>query len=537
MKKRPEPKTSRQKSIIVLPQAPISVKQSNRLFYGDNLEIMRKFMKDESVDLSYIDPPFNSKRNYNQIYNNVGIDDSAQAQAFVDTWTWDSTAEQGFAEIISNYNRVFTKQSIALISGLEKVLGMGSLLAYLISMTLRIGEINRVLKPTGSLYLHCDPTASHYLKLIMDAIFCPKGGDFRNEIIWDYSFRLMDLPRFFNRKHDVILFYAKGKNNTFEMPKTEWTKEALLASRKQKIHVDKNGIEWIWMPGGKGNSKNKMRRVDEIIEQGKAISDVWQIPIISSSSKERLGYPTQKPEILLERIIKASSNEGDIVFDAYCGCGTSVSVAERLNRKWIGIDITYQSISLILKRLEDTFGGAILKNVELSGVPEDFRSAEALANKKDDRIRKEFEKWAILTYSNNRAMINEKKGGDGGIDGVSYMLDFIDNKKHDYKQIIFSVKSSKNLSPAVVRDLYGTIQREGAALGILITLYPMHNLIKESKKYGSYYNSMLGQKYPRIEIVSVSDILSGKTMKVPTSLEVLKQAEKRTKETQIKLNF
>lgn len=507
------------------------------MFYGDNLEILRKYVRDESVDLCYIDPPFNSKRNYNQIYNNIGGEDKAQAQAFIDTWTWDEMAEHGIAEILSNYNGAFTHQSIDLISGLAKVLGKGSLLAYLVSMTLRIAEINRVLKPTGSFYLHCDPNASHYLKLILDAIFCAKGGDFKNEVIWDYSFRLMDLNNFFNKKHDVLLFYSKGKKNTFNMPKTEWTKEAILSSRKQKIHVDKEGVEWIWMPGGKGNSKNKLRRIDEIIEQGKAISDVWQMPIISSSSKERLGYPTQKPEALLERIIKASSNEGDVILDAYCGCGTSVAVAERLNRKWVGIDITYQSISLILKRLEEHFGISTIKNIDLNGVPEDFASAEALAHKKDDRTRKEFEKWAVLTYSNNRAIINEKKGGDGGIDGVGYMLDLNEKYKQENKKIIFSVKSSKIVSPTVIRDLYGTVQRENAAVGILITLHSKDNLVRESKKYGFYKNALLEQSYSKIEVVSIEEILAGKTMKIPTSIEILKEAELKLKPKQQKLDF
>jgi hypothetical protein len=172
------------------------------------------------------------------------------------------------------------------------------MMAYLAMMAVGLIELHRVLKPTGSLYLHCDPTASHYLKILLDAVF--GTAKFRNEVIWDYSFRLMDLPKFFNRKHDVILFYAKSHHNVFRMPKTEWTREDIIRTRKQEIHVDENGVEWIWMPGGKGNSKNKLKKIEEIIKEGKAVSDVWQIPTISSSSKERLGYPTQKPLALLE---------------------------------------------------------------------------------------------------------------------------------------------------------------------------------------------------------------------------------------------
>ena len=180
------------------------------------------------------------------------------------------------------------------------------------------------------------------------------------------------------------------------------------------------------------------------------MADVWELPIIAPSSKERLGYPTQKPEALLERIIKASSNEGDVILDACCGCGTTVAVSQKLNRQWIGIDITYQSISLILKRLKnESEDGKVLDNVEISGVPRDFESAIALANKSDDKTRKEFEKWMVLRYSDNQVIINEKKGGDGGIDGIAYITH---NHEREIKKVIFSVKSNVKLSPAVLRE-------------------------------------------------------------------------------------
>jgi len=264
-----------------------------KLFYGDNLEVLRKYIKDDSIDLCYIDPPFNSKRNYNQIYNNIGSDDKAQAQAFIDTWTWNDEAVKGFEQITTNYNGVFTKQSIELIIGMEKVLGKGDLLAYLISMTLRIAELFRVLKPTGSFYLHCDPTASHYLKLVLDSIFCSKGGDFINEIIWCYRTGGATKRRW-SRKHDTIFFYTKSDNFLFNC-------------EKERVYYDKPFFN------------------PKIDNQGKYYEDVlpvdwWQIPAVINVSKERLGYPTQKPEKLLERIIKASSNEGDLVADFFCGC-------------------------------------------------------------------------------------------------------------------------------------------------------------------------------------------------------------------------
>ena len=231
-----------------------------------------------------------------------------------------------------------------------RIISGDDMAAFLCWLGVRVIECHRVLKPTGSFYLHCDHTAHAYLKTLMDAIFGKKN--FRNEIVWDYTFRLMDLPRFFNRKHDTILFYVKTNNAKFTMPKTEWTREEIIRTRKQKIHVDENGEEWIWMPGGRGNSKNKRKKIADIIEEGKAIADVWPIPTISSSSKERVGYPTQKPLALYERFIKASSKEGDIVLDPFAGCATTSVAAERLGRRWIGIDIWDGAHKTVIGRLQ-----------------------------------------------------------------------------------------------------------------------------------------------------------------------------------------
>lgn len=486
----------------------------NKLYYGDNLETPRKYIRDETVDLCYIDPPFNSKRNYNQIYNNIGREDKAQARAFIDTWTWDDEAVKGFEQITSNYNGVFTKQSIELIIGLEKILGKGDLLAYLISMTLRIAEIFRVLKLTGSFYLHCDPTASHYLKLVIDAIFCAKGGDFRNEIIWHYR-RWTGRANKFQGLHDVIFFYTRTNQYTFNVQYIDYTEGSRGRKEQGILHRFKRGEEPILVSNG------------TVDEKGVRDNDVWQIPFIAPSAKERLGYPTQKPEELLEKIIKASSNEGDIVLDAYCGCGTTIAVAEGLKRKWIGMDITYQSISLVLKRIEEHFTKAIIDNISINGIPRDIESAVALANKKDDRTRKEFEKWAILTFSNNRASINEKKGGDKGIDGISFVPDSDKENEQITREVLFSVKSNETLTPSVIRDLNGTIERDGAAMGYLITLYPMNNLVKESKKYGMYENNLFKHNYSKITVVNVNEILDGKRMDIPISLEVLKKAEQK----------
>lgn len=481
----------------------------NQLYYGDNLDVLRGCIKDESVDLCYIDPPFNSKRNYNQIYNNIGSEDKAQAQAFIDTWEWDDRAMHGFEEISKNYHGLFTEQSVYLIAGLEQVLGKGSLLAYLVSMTLRITEIHRVLKPTGSFYLHCDPTASHYLKLVLDAVFCPHGGNFLNEIIWCY--RGGGVPRKdFARKHDIIFRYSKSNIYSFNVndiriPYSEDSEQRL----KYKARSFR----------GKKVYDNYQQN-----QNGKHPEDWWEIQPVMPSSRERLGYPTQKPEALLERIIKASSDEGDIVLDAYCGCGTTVAVCENLNRKWIGIDITYQSISLILKRLEDSFGKGVLETIKLHGIPKDMESAIALANKADDRTRKEFEKWAILTYTNNRALINTKKGADRGVDGVV----LFQGDKHHPEKIIFQVKSG-NVKSGDIRDLIGTMTLQNASLAIFITLQePTKEMLKTAKSAGFYRSQYITQSCDKIQIVTVKDIVENQQrLNIRLSYEVLKSAEKQ----------
>ena len=540
----------------------------NQLFYGDNLEVLRKHIKDETIDLCYIDPPFNSKRNYNQIYNNVGKEDKAQAQAFIDTWTWDDHANQGLAEIQENYLGHFTSQSIDLISGLTKVLGKGSLLAYLVNMTLRVAEIHRVLKPTGSFYLHCDPTASHYLKIIIDAIFCSQGGDFKNEITWKRTSGHSDSGKY-GSVHDVIFYYTKSLKITWNQvyqkyeqnyidkyyryqddDGRKWMSDNLSAAGLAGggYQYEWNGVTKLWRcpkttmekldaEGKIYYTKNRVARIKRYLDESKGlpVQDAWNdIEPLRSWHKELLGYPTQKPESLLERIIQASSNEGDIILDAYCGCGTTVAVSQKLNRQWIGIDITYQSISLILKRLEDTFGKAVLETINISGIPKDMKSAEALALKKDDRTRKEFEKWAVLTYSNNRATINQKKGADKGIDGIAYFT----GDKDEPEKIILQVKSG-NVKSGDIRDLQGTITLEKAELGIFITLKPpTKDMIKTAKEAGIYKSRYMSQPVDRIMIVTIQEIIEAqKRLDIRLSLEVLKSAEKQreVKQTQLDL--
>jgi len=549
----------------------------NTLYYGDNLDVLRKYIKDETVDLCYCDPPFNSKRNYNQIYNNIGTEDRAQAQAFVDTWTWDDHAGAGFAQLLANEPARFTSQTIELMKGLHAVLGKGSLLAYLVSMTLRITEIHRVLKPTGSFYLHCDSTASHYLKLVLDTIFVTQGGEYQNEIIWKRktgrgetnhkSFR-------FGVITDTIFFYTKSKVNVFH---TQYNFEAEGYRDyvgKFFIHTDEQGRKYRiadlsspnprpnlmydykgYKPPRNGwavsiekmqqmeqegrlhfpatlNGRIQRRRFEDEL-QGKTVQSLWDdIDMISSQAAERLGYPTQKPEALLERIIQASTNPGDVVLDAYCGCGTTIAVAQKLGRSWIGMDITYQSISLILRRLEAQYGKAALADISLSGIPQDMASAVALANKKDDRVRKEFEKWAVLTYTNNRAIINQKKGADAGVDGIAYFQ----TSHEDNAKIIFQVKSG-HVQRGDIAKLRGDMEREGAALAVFLTLEPPSGPMRaEAKEAGLYSYDLMQRNYDRIQIVTVQEMVEeGRRLEIPMSLEVLKKAQSVTQESQLQL--
>ncbi|MBD2043069.1 DNA-methyltransferase [Microcoleus sp. FACHB-672] len=475
---------------------------TNRLFYGDNLEMLRQFIPDNSVDLCYIDPPFNSNRSYYQLYNNQG--NQWKTQAFTDTWAWDDFAEVGFSQIINNYRNKFTTQTIDLMAGLSKVLSKGSLLAYLVSITLRVTEIHRILKPNGSFYLHCDPTAGHYLKLVLDAVFCPSGGDFKNEIVWCYSIGGKSNKKF-AKKHDIILFYTKNAETyTFN-------EKAASICRKpnshMKVRIDAAGRQY-----QQKTDKKTGKLYKYYLDEGKIAEDYWtDIETLNRQDKERLGYPTQKPEALLDRIIKVSSNEGDVVLDAYCGCGTTLAVAQRLNRQWIGIDITYQSISLVLKRLENSFGSHVLSQIQLIGIPKDRESAIALASVQSNCRRTEYEKWAILTYSNNQALIQEKKGSTPGIEGIVYFL----GEHGELHKIILQVKRN-NINFSNIEEMHKIIINEKASLVIYIVLKKSRAVIEKAQSYGFYYCKINGNIHPRLQLVTIQEILEeGKRLKSP----------------------
>jgi DNA modification methylase len=459
-----------------------------------------------------------------------------------------------------------------LIQGFHNILNKGSVFAYLVSMTLRITEIYRVLKPTGSFYLHCDPTASHYLKLLMDAVFGP--GNFVNEIIWKRTTAHSDSKQgatHFGRVHDVLLFYRKGPQALFHTQWVPYDQEYIKSHyryieagtgrryRKGDLTANKPGgntlYEWKGLRPYKGRywpfSKEKMaefeaqgrlvytrsgmpeykRYLDEM--PGRPAQDVWEdILPINSQAIERLGYPTQKPEALLDRIITASSNEGDVVLVAYCGCGTTIAVAQRLKRQWIGIDITYQSISLILKRLEDGFGSNVLNTVALDGIPKDVDSARALAYKKDDRVRKEFEKWAILTYSNNRATINYKKGADHGIDGIAY----VQVSHTENARIVFQAKSG-HVGEKDIRDFLGAMAHERAALGIFITLQePTTPMVRVAHAAGTYRHALMERSYDKVQMVTIREMLEhGRRLEMPLTREVVRRAAPQDQARQLEL--
>lgn len=482
----------------------------NKLFFGDNLDILRQHVKDESVDLIYLDPPFNSKANYNILFKEKGGEEStAQITAFEDTWHWGSESESVYHELVTKR----PGQLSDFIQALRSFLGQNDMMAYLTMMAIRLVELHRVLKKTGSIYLHCDPTASHYLKIMLDAIFGYKN--FRNEIIWHYK-RWPAKQKNFQRMHDVILFYSgEYKENTFNIILEELSPGTMKRwqGKKSKVEFD-DGVRLV-------------TQMTEEESPGRPADDVWDIPVINSQAKERLHYPTQKPESLLERIIKASSNVGDIILDPFCGCGTTIAVAERLNRKWIGIDITHLAISLIRYRLTGTFEGAFkttLANYEIIGIPKDFEGAEALA--KENRYQ--FEWWALGLIDAFPGQ-NKKKGADSGIDGY---INFFDDRNGKAKKIIVQVKSG-HVTVSQIRDLKGVIERENAVIGCFITLNePTKPMITEAVLAGFYEPEFFpGKKHPRIQIFTIKELLEGKRLDYSQLTELtFKKAERKVKE-------
>ncbi len=502
----------------------------NKLYFGDNLRILREHIADESVDLIYLDPPFNSKRDYSVLFKTPkGHESDAQITAFEDSWHWGAQAEREYSELLHQPNTDVSKMVIAL----QDFLGKNDMMAYLTMMANRLLELHRVLKPTGSLYLHCDPTASAYLKIILDGVFGP--ARFKNEITWKRTSAHND-PKKFGANADTILFYTKTNDYVWN---TQYSAHAETYTARFR-NEDSDGRKWAdfdltgagqgparsfndkgsisppsgrhWMYDQEGIDKlltaNKiywtrtgMPRLKVYLDEteGVPLQAVWDdIFPVNSQAQERLGYPTQKPLALLERIIKASSNEGDVVLDPFCGCGTAVHAAQKLGRQWIGIDITHLAISLIEKRLRDAF-----PNIEFSveGTPKDLDGARKLA----ELDKYEFQYWAC-TLVNAQPAQNKKKGADKGIDG----LIFIHDDKSGAKKVLVNVKGGENVSVTMIRDFAHVIDREKAAIGLFVSLAePTRPMREEAAALGFYDEPRFGTKFPKLQILTIEGLMSG----------------------------
>jgi len=518
----------------------VTEKRKNQLFYGDNYEVLQRYIRDESVDLIYLDPPFNSRQDYNVLFaEKDGSKSSSQIRAFEDTWEWNIDAQRSYEHIVERGGRVADA-----MRAFHTFLGNSDMMAYLAMMAPRLVELRRVLKETGSIYLHCDPTASHYLKILMDAVFGPQN--FLTEIAWKRSSAHSDGKqgrKQHGRIHDILLFYAKGLDWKWTPQHTPYDEEYVRAFYK---HVEPETgriyrLGDLTGPGGaaKGNPSYEVmgitrywryteEKMKKLIAEGRVIQtkpgavpaykryldempgvplqDVWtDVPPIGAQAAERLGYPTQKPEALLERIIQASSNEGDIVLDPFCGCGTTIQVAQKLNRRWIGINITHLAIGLIKKRLSDAFGDEIRQTYEVIGEPVSLHDAATLA----EQDKYQFQWWALGLCGARPT--EQKKGADRGIDGRLY---FHDDESGKSKQILFSVKAGGVTVPQI-RDLRGTMEREKAEIGVFLCFEkPTKPMVKEAAEAG-FYRSPDGSEYPRIQILTIEQLLDGRQVEYP----------------------
>ena len=461
----------------------------NALYFGDNLDILRRYVDDASVDLIYLDPPFNSNATYNVLFRErSGEESAAQITAFEDTWHWNWESDIAFREVVTQGPEKMGN----LLSALRQFLGQNDMMAYLTMMAQRMIELHRVLKPTGSIYLHCDPTASHYLKLMMDAIF---GYDnLCNEIIWHY--RKWSAGKYaFQKNHDVILFYARSRSRdrTFNQLFMERAASTLKRFGKSRI-----------VSGYDQSGRRVPSQVADEESLGVRQDDVWEIGRVPPIKQL---FPTEKPEALLERIITASSNEGDVVLDPFCGCGTATVVAERLQRRWIGIDITHLAVTLIRHRLQDTFGNE-LRPYEIVGQPTDTASAAALA----EQDRYKFEWWA-LGLVDARPANDKRRGADAGVDGY---INFFDDNSGRPKRIIVQVKSG-HVNRGMVATLKGDMDREKAKIGAFITLQPPTEPMRQEALSASVYipEHFPDQQYPRLQILTIADLFSGQRLAYP----------------------
>lgn len=525
----------------------------NTLYYGDNLPILRDHISDDSIDLVYLDPPFNSNRSYNVLFREEsGQESGAQVAAFEDSWHWNQVTEQVYQELLTEtLPHVGTA-----IAALRALIGTNQMMAYLVMMAVRLVELHRVLKPTGSLYLHCDPTASHYLKVVLDAIF--GGQNFRNEIIWQRTSSHSDSRRW-GAVHDTIFFYSKSGDFHWNAVYTEHDpkyvaqfyryhdergvyrldhiiRSATMGPRPNLAYEYKGYTpQWGWRVmreklvalDGEGRlawSKSGRPYLKRYLheQKGTAIrSVITDIGVIGAQAVERMGYPTQKPLALLERIIQASSNPGDLILDPFCGCGTAVVAAQKLGRRWIGIDISHLAISLVRARLHESFPAVQFRVI---GEPEDLEAARQLAGDN----RHQFEWWALSRVrarpvGSTGEERQGKKGRDRGIDGV---IIFVDEPKGKPKRALVQVKSG-HVSSRDVRDLRGTVEREQAAIGVFLTLEPpTREMLHEATVAGAYHSPGWNRDYPRLQILTITELLAGAEVSMPPAHHTFTPAQR-----------
>ncbi|MDO8585869.1 MAG: DNA methyltransferase [Armatimonadota bacterium] len=540
------PNAGRQRQEFRHQLSKVSATMRNTLFYGDNLDIMREHIADESVDLIYLDPPFNSARDYNVLFKQAKRDENqAQIAAFSDTWQWSKRRYEEFFDDSGN------SELFNLVESLYRILGQSEMMAYLVMMAPRLMDIRRVLTRTGSVCLHCDPIASHYLKVMLDVVFGPRS--FRNEIIWKRTTSHGNVVNKHGWIHDTILWYTKSNRWTWNQQYSEYDPAYIDSTYR---FVEKNTgrrytldnitapmsrasrgqiYEWKgYRPGPSRCWVYATEKMEELDRQGRLhytktggvryiryldempgtkTQDIWtDIPI--AARNESLGYPTQKPLALLERILKASSNPDDVVLDPFCGCGTAVVAAEKLGRKWMGIDITFIAIDLMISRLAKDFGLKRGHDYDVIGDPKDAYSARKLF----EESPKQFEIWAIGLVA---GVPQPEKSADRGVDGKVYFMDLEGNLQWAVCQV-----KGGHLTPTVIRDLSHVIQRDKAAMGFFICLgTPTRGMYQEAEELG-FFEAPSGRKIPKLQIRTIEQLLEGKEFDYPKGYS-LKSGGKR----------
>ena len=501
----------------------------NKLYYGDNLDILRSSIEDESIDLIYIDPPFNSKRAYNVLFESIDMTDTkAQKEAFADTWSNVVYIDE-LKEI-----QDLDLDLYRFLENLDRLRISKGAVSYLTIMAHRIYYMHKKLKKTGCFYLHCDHTMSHYLKIVCDLIFGEKN--YKNEIIWKRTFSTgssKSIANKFPTSTDTIHFYAKSQKYQFNKYFRPYSEGAL----KRYDKVDENGKRFKWNPL-KTYSEERLKK---LIEKGEAkitptskypvykhyldtsigapVDNLWtDIKVMGTKGQERLDYPTQKPEALLERIIEASSNKGDVVADFFCGCGTTVAVAQRMKRKWIGVDISHLAIRLVYDRLLKPYKEKkastikIKSNIEINGFPKDIASAKDLAVS-TDKSRLKFQDWVVEVLLNG--VSNPKKTADGGYDGhIAF-----DKSEKERSIALIEVKSG-NVTVKNIREFIEVVNREKAGIGAFVCFSEQVTkpMVEWAKKAGSFSDRF--RNIDKIQIITVEDLLAGKNVRMPLNQNV-----------------